>query len=218
MLPKAASDAVMMITNTEDKLRMAHSFCRLHVYRTAIAKAAKATGNDQAQSARNKTAAAATTHPTRKPTNNRKDSFNRSASTRLGECLFDNSPISDRVALVKLPLITAVETTLGNAKRSKAYWQAIAETAIITAVPAANPLGFAEGLVMTVKIRTVASNRNWTTSRSRPKLGPWRCDASAISQTTARANMKTGIAKACAVLNGPACTSAAAATTRLPVT
>ena len=101
---------------------MAHSFARgLLDQRTAIAKAAKATGNDQAQSARNETATAATTHPTRKPTNKRNDSFKRSASALLGEWLFHRTHISDRVALVKLPVITAVETTLGNASRSKAY-------------------------------------------------------------------------------------------------
>ena len=46
----------------------------------------------------------------------------------------------------QIPVITAVEIAPGIARRSNAYWQAIWETAIITAMPAADPLGSAEGL------------------------------------------------------------------------
>ena len=75
----------------------------------------------------------------------------------MSERRVDNISVSDRMALVKLPVITAVETTFGEAKRSRAYWQAIAETAIITAMPAIKPRGLVDGLVRTLKIKTAAS-------------------------------------------------------------
>src|SRR5262249_53309717 len=120
-------------------------------------------------------------------------------------------------AFVKLPVMTAVEMAPGSARRSSAYWQAIADTAIITAMPAINPRGSADGRVATLKTRTAASSTNWISSSGRARLGPRRCEAWATSQTTARADMKTGMASACATLNGPPSTAAAAATTRLPV-
>jgi len=72
----------------------------------------------------------------------------------------DNESISAKTVLVKLPVMTAVETARGIAKRSNAYWQANAETAIITAMPPINPSGAADGLATTQKTRTVASSRN----------------------------------------------------------
>ena len=66
---------------------------------------------------------------------------------RMSERRFDNNSISDRVAFVKLPVITAVETTFGKAKRSRAYRQAMAKTALITATPAIKPCGSLDGLV-----------------------------------------------------------------------
>jgi hypothetical protein len=55
-----------------------------------------------------------------------------------------------------LPVITAVEIAPGIAKRRRAYWQAMAETAIIAAIPAINPCGLADGLVKALKIKTAA--------------------------------------------------------------
>jgi hypothetical protein len=105
----------------------------------AAAKAASATGTDHAQSLKIETAAAATTQPTRKPTNRCRDLFNRPASSGNKARRFDRRSINDKTVLVKLPVITAVEIAPGIAKRRRVYWQAIAETAIITAMPAANP-------------------------------------------------------------------------------
>jgi hypothetical protein len=62
--------------------------------------------------------------------------------------------------MVKLPVITAVEIAPGIARRRSAYWHAIAETAIITAMPAVNPRGSVDTLVVTLKSRTAASSRN----------------------------------------------------------
>src|SRR5262249_25299006 len=114
--------------------------------------------------------------------------------------------------------MTAVETTRGIARRSSAYWQAIAETAIMIATPAINPSGAADGFAMTLKMRTAASSRNCTRRSGDTKPKRRRCEACAISQTPASASMKTGMASPCAKWNGPPCTASAAATTRLPVT
>jgi hypothetical protein len=118
-----------------------------------------ATGNDQAQSPRVETAGAATTHPKRNPNKGCKDLFKRPESVG-GKGRLDNESISAKTVLVKLPVMTAVETARGIAKRSNAYWQAIVETAIITAIPAINPSGAADGLATTQKTRTVASSTN----------------------------------------------------------
>src|SRR5215467_12477725 len=184
----------------------------------AIASAAGATGNDQAQSAIKETAAAAARQPTRKPTSNRKELFNCSVSAGMSERRFDNNSISDRMAFVKLPVITAVETTFGNATRSRAYWQAIAETAIITAMPAIKPCGSVDGLVTTLNTRTAARRIHCTWSSSRAWRGPCLFEAWAMSQVAATARMKTGIASAWATFRGPPCTTAPAARTKLPVT
>ena len=99
------------------------------------------------------------TQPKRKPNRRYRDLFKRPESID-SKGRFDSTSISDKTVLVKLPVMTAVETTRGIAKRSNAYWQAIAETAIITAMPAINPSGAADGLAMTLKTRTVPSSRN----------------------------------------------------------
>src|SRR5258708_5644775 len=126
-------------------------------YGNATAIAARTTGNDQAQSPSKEMATAATTQPARKPKSRCEDLFNRSASTG-SKGLREDASISDRTVLVKLPVITAVEIAPGMARRSRAYWHAIAETAIMTAMPAISPCGLPEGLVMTQKIKTVVSS------------------------------------------------------------
>src|SRR5215468_6197439 len=138
-----------------DKVQRRHA-----TYPNAIASAARATGNAQAQSAITDTAAAATRQPTRKPTSNRSELFNRVNSVPVSKWRFLTTSISDKTALVKLPVMTAVETTCGKANRSRAYWQAMAETAIITAIPAIKPCGLVDGLASTLKIRTAASRTN----------------------------------------------------------
>src|SRR6516225_10394751 len=90
-------------------------------YRSAIAKAASTVGIDHAQSRRTEMAAAATTQPTRKPISRRSELFSRSRSTGINGRRGDVSSISDNTALVRLPVITAVETAFGKAKRSRAY-------------------------------------------------------------------------------------------------
>src|SRR5260370_38662574 len=129
-------------------------------YRIAIATAASATGNDQAKPPSMNTADALTTQPKRKPKRRCNDLLKRSASTGSKARCFASKSISDNTVLVKLPVITAVEIAPGIARRSSAYWQAIAATAIITAMPAATPCGSADGLVMVLKISTAASSRN----------------------------------------------------------
>ena len=129
-------------------------------YRIAIATAASATGNDQAQSPSIKTAEALTTQPKRKPKRRCNDLFKRPVSTGSKARCFESKSISDKTVLVKLPVITAVEIAPGIARRRSAYWHAIAETAIITAMPAVNPRGSVDTLVVTLKSRTAASSRN----------------------------------------------------------
>src|ERR1700730_1225970 len=142
-----------------------HNPTSFRIYRSAGRTKANATpdsatGNNQAQSPSTETAEALTTHPKRKPNRRCKDLFKRSASSGRRARCFDSKSISDKTVLHKLPVMTAVEIAPGIAKRSSAYWQAIAETAIIMAIPAANPCGSADGLVMGLKIRTAASSRN----------------------------------------------------------
>src|SRR6266403_6163641 len=114
-------------------------------YRNQTATPPNRTGNDQAQSPNKETAAAATMQPPRKPKRRSRDLFKRPASTVINGRPRDNMSISDKTVLVKLPVITAVEIAPGIAKRKRANWQAIAETAIMTAMPAINPCGSAEG-------------------------------------------------------------------------
>src|SRR5215471_4142181 len=91
------------------------------LYRSAIAKAASTVGIDHAQSRRTEIAAAATAQPTRKPISRRSELFSRSRSTGIKGRRGDVSSISDNTALVRLLVITAVETAFGKAKRSRAY-------------------------------------------------------------------------------------------------
>src|SRR5277367_4750199 len=95
-----------------------------------------ATGTSQAQSERSETATAAIMQPIKKPARRWRERLSLSLSAvRKGSFLASKS-IAAKTALVKLPVITAVEIAPGIAKRSRAYWQAIADTAIITAMPA----------------------------------------------------------------------------------
>ena len=103
---------------------------------------------------------AATMQPTRKPKRRRRDLFNRPASAVIKGPLCDKMSINERTVLVKLPVITAVEIPPGKAKRKRVNWQAIAETAIMTAMPAIKPCGLAEGFVMTLRIKIPVSSRN----------------------------------------------------------
>src|SRR5215469_16547965 len=90
------------------------------IYLIAIASAASAAGRNQAQSLRKQTATAATRQPARKPTSRRNDCLRRSALTSFNARRLFDASISDRTALVKLPVMTAVETTFGSARRSVA--------------------------------------------------------------------------------------------------
>jgi hypothetical protein len=90
-------------------------------YRTAIATAASTVGMDHAQSPSIEIATADTTQPTRNPISRRRDLFNRPRSTVIKCCCGDSISMSDKTVLVKFPVITAVETTFGNAKRMRAY-------------------------------------------------------------------------------------------------
>src|SRR5260370_23064542 len=129
-------------------------------YRNQIAMPPNATGHDQAQSPNKGMAAAATTQPTRKPKRRRRDLLNRPASAAINGRPCGNISISERTVLVRLPVITAVEIPPGKAKRKRANWQAIAETAIMTAMPAIKPWGLVEGFVITLKIKIPARSRN----------------------------------------------------------
>jgi hypothetical protein len=66
-------------------------------------------------------AAAATAQPKRKPPRRSRDLFNRPAASVINGRLDDNASIIDRTALVKLPVITAVEIAAGIARRKRAY-------------------------------------------------------------------------------------------------
>jgi hypothetical protein len=75
---------------------------------------------------------------------------------------------------VKLPVMTAVEGATGRAKRKRANWHAMAETAIIAVMPAIKPCGLADGLVMTLKIKTPGEqqklNQEEQPRQARPRL------------------------------------------------
>src|ERR1700680_2371019 len=62
-------------------------------YRSATAAAASVTGNNQAQSANQDTAAAATTQPDKKPKSSCTDLFSLSLSAVIKELRFDNKSI-----------------------------------------------------------------------------------------------------------------------------
>src|SRR5229473_5711652 len=90
------------------------------LYRNATATPASTTGNDQAQSPRYVTAAAATTQPPKKPTRRCSEPVSRSASPAINGWVRDCLSSSDRTVLVKLPVMTAVEGATGRAKRRRA--------------------------------------------------------------------------------------------------
>src|SRR5258708_38756892 len=139
-------------------------------YRIAIAKPDSTIGNDQVQSPNTETAEALTTQPSRKPRRRCQDLLRRPASTGSKARSFDSKSISDKTVLVKLPVMTAVEMAPGIARRSSAYWQAIAATALITVTPAATPCGSADGLVMALKVSAAAGSRIWTGRNSPARL------------------------------------------------
>jgi hypothetical protein len=72
----------------------------------------------------------------------------------------NNISIDNNTVLVRLPVITAVDTAPGTDRRSRAYWHAIAATAIIAAMPATVPWGCVEGFVTTLKIRIAVRSPN----------------------------------------------------------
>ena len=86
----------------------------------ATARPANTTGNDQAQSPSDETAAAATTQPPKKPMSKWRDSLNRSASPANNDCFREMVSTSDNTAFVKFPVMTAVEGATGKAKRKRA--------------------------------------------------------------------------------------------------
>src|SRR5258708_31644338 len=90
-------------------------------YRNAVATADRATGNAHAQSENNATAAAAMTQPNKKPNSSCADLFSLSRSAVIEESRLDSKSIDARTALVRFPVITAVEIAAGMARRSRAY-------------------------------------------------------------------------------------------------
>src|ERR1700736_3319197 len=129
-------------------------------YRTAIATAASAAGRNQAQSPANEAAAAATTHPKRNPSKRPSERFSGVESCGSRGWRSVSKSIADKTALAKLPVITAVEIAPGTARRRRAYWQAMADTAIIAALPASTPTESADAFVITLKIRSATRRRN----------------------------------------------------------
>src|SRR5256885_5288504 len=127
---------------------------------TATATAASAAGRDQAQSPANEAAAAATTQPARNPSKRPSERFSGVESCGSNRWRAESKSIADKTALAKFPVITAVEMAPGTARRRRAYWQAMADTAIIAAVPASNPTRSANGLVMELEVLKATSRRN----------------------------------------------------------
>src|SRR5262249_16402260 len=109
------------------------------VYRSTVAMPASTTGNDQAESPKYETAAAARMHPLKKPMRGRNEAFSRSTSAGVDAWLRKVRFIAGRMACVKLPVMTAVEGATGQTRRSSANWQAIADTAIMAATIAMMP-------------------------------------------------------------------------------
>src|SRR5262249_33457730 len=95
--------------------------CVGFTYPFAIATSASTFGIDHAQSPSNAIAAAATRKHSRKPSSRRGKLYNRPESTDISGCGGNNISISNKTALVRLPVITAVETAFGKAKRRRAY-------------------------------------------------------------------------------------------------
>src|SRR5258708_19396463 len=89
-------------------------------FRNAIATPASTTGNDQAQSPRYVTAAAATTQPPKKPTRRCNELVSRSAFPAINGSVRDCLSSRDRTGLVKLPVMTAAEVATDRAKRRRA--------------------------------------------------------------------------------------------------
>src|SRR5262249_10517720 len=120
--------------------------------RKVTAAAANNAGSDQAQSPRKETAAAPATQPVKKPTTRLSVFFHRSLGPSISGLFPSNPSSSDSTLLVTFPVITAVEGAPGTARRNKANWQAIAETAIMATKMAMRPCGLSAGSFMTLNV------------------------------------------------------------------
>src|SRR5215510_14596175 len=121
---------------------------------------ASATGSAHDQSRSHETAPAPTRQPAKKPATSCTVFFNCSPAFCSNGSFLHRVSSSDNTVLVKFPVITAVEGAPGMARRKRANWQAIAETAIMAIRPAMNPRGLPAGSKMTLKIRMQQSRRN----------------------------------------------------------
>src|SRR5262249_43086847 len=99
-------------------------------------------------------------HPPKKPTTRLSVAFNRARSVGVAGWFRDIAFTAKRVALVTLPVMTAVEGTIGQTRRSNANWQALAEKARIAAITAIRPCGAADGFVITLNMKTTVSTTN----------------------------------------------------------
>src|SRR5262245_15477582 len=92
-----------------------------HITGRANTNAASAAGSDQAHSPIVEIAIAAMMHPNRKPNRRYSDRFNRPSSALISGWPRDIASMIERTVFVRLPVMTAVDIALGNARRSSAY-------------------------------------------------------------------------------------------------
>src|SRR5215813_9595371 len=92
----------------------------LEIHLQITANPASATGTDQAHAPKIETAAAPAIQPARKPTTTFNVLFSRARAPSSKGRLGDSVSRSDNTALVKLPVITAVEGAPGTARRRRA--------------------------------------------------------------------------------------------------
>src|SRR5258708_38815897 len=104
--------------------------------RRATGPPASTAERDQAQSPRYVTAAAATTHPPKKPTRGCSEAFDRAVWPTVNRGVREVVSRKDSTAFVKLPVMTAVDGATGKPKRKSANWHAQPGAAIITAMRA----------------------------------------------------------------------------------
>src|SRR5262249_16350228 len=130
----------------------------IHQYKVSAA-AANTTGSDQAQSRSKETPAAPTTHPTKKPTRRLRAFFHRSLAPSISGWSRDSPSSSESTLLVKFPVITAVEGAPDTARRKRANWHAMADTATMATEMAMRPCGLTAGSLVTLNVRTHVSSR-----------------------------------------------------------
>src|SRR5208282_2543172 len=91
----------------------------LAAYPNATAAPARTTGNDQAQSPKYVTAAAATTQPPKKPRRRWSEPINRFLSSPFNDWVCDTTSSRDSTEFVKLPVMTAVDGATGRVSRKR---------------------------------------------------------------------------------------------------